>query len=64
MNKAEIYDEWAALAGMRCICRPECTVGDIWGDGPNDCKAQCEPCRIMNGREYHKPPKADGRYDS
>lgn len=57
MNKAEIYDEWAALAGMRCSCPPDCIDGR-WGDGRRDCDTTCEPCRIMDGREYHKPPKS------
>lgn len=56
VTPAEIYQEWAQLAGMRCTCPPDCT-GERWGNGPRRCDAACEPCRFMAGREYHKPPK-------
>lgn len=46
---------WDALAGKRCTCPPGCTTGDIWGDGPRDCAADCEPCRIRAGQPYFKP---------
>lgn len=57
MTPAEIYQEWAALAGMRCTCPPDCSTTERWGAGPADCDPACEPCSIMAGREYHRPPK-------
>jgi hypothetical protein len=45
-------DDWDRLAGMVCVCRLGCTVGDVWGDGPVECDAGCEPCRLMRGRPY------------
>lgn len=55
MNDAEIVAEWARLAGMRCTCPPDCSTLQTWGAGPRDCDDECEPCRIMAGRPYHRP---------
>ncbi len=56
------WETWhVTLRGMRCICRPGCTTGDVWGDGPRDCKGPppsyepCEPCSLMAGKPYTPP---------
>ncbi len=54
----ERWEAWAPLAGMRCSCPPGCTVGNTWGDGPRACDPNCEPCRLMAGKPYCKPPNA------
>ena len=54
---SEIYEEWAALAGLACTCPPDCTTGDRWGDGPRQCTPTCEPCRRMRHKPYRKPPE-------
>ncbi len=49
---AYVAGGWDRLVGMRCVCPPGCTTGDVWGDGPRDCDVGCEPCRLMAGQPY------------